>query len=229
MNVTNDDRLFGEWLSDVPRRAPDGPIEAAVDHARAHPRRRDPLAFLRRDPMAAPRTGPMSALGLLLAAMVVAVIGSRPSDPVVPPIVSPSPTPSASATPSPSSSAAARFDVALIDELGKDVRVEVVDESGTLVGARSGQPDGGPEIGPSRIGIVNDPTDPNVLIVGWVDGPCDVRHRLTIDASGRVMLLEQPACQGDAMGIGRTLVLTFVEAIPAAEVEASRATVESLP
>ena len=95
MTSPNDfDRRLGAWLDEGPAHAPDRTIDAALAHARAHPRRRDPLAVLRRDPMSgggfagALRPLPLVAvLGLILVAAIgVATVGgffSRPS--VVPP------------------------------------------------------------------------------------------------------------------------------------------------
>ena len=71
------DRLLGDWLSEGPARTPEPVLATAVQHARSHPRRPDPLAFLRRDPMAG-RTSlfgvapvpVFAALGLLVVAAV---------------------------------------------------------------------------------------------------------------------------------------------------------------
>ena len=53
MNASNDlDRRLDDLLADGPSIAPDRAIGAALDHARHHPRRRDPLGVMRRDPMA---------------------------------------------------------------------------------------------------------------------------------------------------------------------------------
>ena len=74
MNATTDlDRVLGEWLGEGATRAPDHPVEAAIEHARNNPRRRDPFAFLRSDPMAPHSRGigarpvlVLAVLGLLL-------------------------------------------------------------------------------------------------------------------------------------------------------------------
>ena len=104
MNASDDfDRLLGEWLEDGPTQARHEAIERAIAHARSHPRRPDPFAFLRRSAMTS-RTTPivlrpawiLLLLSLLLAAVVAAVgIGSRNDAPVV---VVPSPTAAASPT-----------------------------------------------------------------------------------------------------------------------------------
>ena len=94
MTALNDfDRVLDEWLHEGPNRAPDRPIELAMEHARSHPRRRDPLAFLRPDPMAPRSRGlgmglrpglVLAVLGLLLAAVAIGVGGSRQPSVVVP-------------------------------------------------------------------------------------------------------------------------------------------------
>lgn len=117
MNANDFDRRLSDWLGDGPTSAPEQSIAAALDHARAHPRRRDPLAVLRRDPMGSSggfgfgmRALPIVvAFGLLLvAALAVAFVGGlfdqRPV--VVPPVTTPTastaPTATQQASPSPS-------------------------------------------------------------------------------------------------------------------------------
>ena len=92
MTSPNDfDRRLGAWLDEGPGHAPERTIDAALAHARAHPRRRDPLAVLRRDPMSgngfagALRPLPLVAvLGLILvAALGVATVGGFFRQPAV--------------------------------------------------------------------------------------------------------------------------------------------------
>ncbi len=84
MNEPQDlDRRLDDWLADGSSIAPERAIGSALDHARRHPRRRDPLAVMRRDPMgsagsaAARRTVTLvAAAALLLAAgLAVATVG----------------------------------------------------------------------------------------------------------------------------------------------------------
>jgi hypothetical protein len=102
MNVRDSefDQLLAEWPEGDPVVASRAPVEAAVEFARSHPRRRDWLAFLRRDAMT-PRamTGlrPVVILAAVVALLALAfggavIIGSRPDM---------SPTPTAEATPPP--------------------------------------------------------------------------------------------------------------------------------
>ena len=52
MTTANEqDRRIAAWFEDTQGRVPERTIEAALAHARTHPRRRDPLAALRGDPM----------------------------------------------------------------------------------------------------------------------------------------------------------------------------------
>ena len=60
MNTHDLDRRLSDWIQDGPTGAPEHSIAAALGHARANPRRRDPLAVLRRDPMGR-RVGPLRA------------------------------------------------------------------------------------------------------------------------------------------------------------------------
>ena len=109
MNVRDSDfdALLAEWLEDDPFVSPAAPVEAAVDFARIHPRRRDWLAFLRRDAMSTTTTGlRLVAIAVAVAALLVfaiggaVLIGSGP-DP------SPTPMPSATAIPTATPVAAA--------------------------------------------------------------------------------------------------------------------------
>ena len=102
MNVRDSDFdvLIASWLEDDSYVSPSAPVEAAVDFARMHPRRRDRLAFLRRDAMTASTTTGLRpvAIAVAVAALLVLVIGgavligSQPEP-------TPTPTPSASAIP----------------------------------------------------------------------------------------------------------------------------------
>ena len=103
MNASNDlDRRLDDLLADGPSTAPDRSIAAALDHARRHPRRRDPLGSLRPDPMGSTSFGTarraltlVAAAALLtVAALAAATVGGMfdRRSVVVPPV------PSASAT-----------------------------------------------------------------------------------------------------------------------------------
>jgi hypothetical protein len=238
MNTNDLDRRLGDWLGDGPTSAPESSIAAALDYARAHPRRRDPLAVLRRDPMGSPggvgfglRALPVVvALGLLLvAALAVASVGGlfdqRPV--VVPPMPAPTaataptaptaPTATPQASPSAASPSPLVMSVELIGFGGRTLStIEVVDESGTLVGARTGQPAEDPS-DPSP-DVQNDPTDPSTVVLTWFGILDDTDRRLTIARDGRTMTLDVLRGCGDLVPVNRVLALTFGGPVPADEV-----------
>ena len=235
MNAHEFDLQLSDWIQDGPTLAPERSIATALDHARAHPRRRDPFAVLRRDPMASPggsgfgmRVLPIVvALGLLLvAALAVASAGGwfdqRPV--LVPPVQTPSPTiaPTASpsipvASPLPTPVSPVVISVDLVGFGGRDLStIEVVDESGTLVGARTGQSAEDPsEPNPT---VVNDPADPATVVLTWYGLLADTDRRLTIAPDGRTMTLDTLQGCGDLVPVNRVLELTFSGPVPADEV-----------
>jgi hypothetical protein len=238
MNEPQDlDRRLDEWLADGTSIAPERAIGTALDHARRHPRRRDPLAVMRRDAMGATGAGSgrravtlVAAAALLLTAgLAAATVGGLferravivPPEPSASPIASAAPQVSASPVSSPvASPSPAVIRVDLVDDIGGQAFVEVTDRSGTLVTARSGQQSEGSEPA-SDIGVANLPSDPASVVLTWVGCPSDTRHVLTIDPDGRTMTLDQPVCQGDTVGVARVLVLTFADPMPANEVHAT--------
>ncbi len=236
MTALNDfDRVLDEWLHEGPNRAPDRPIELAMEHARSHPRRRDLFAFLRPDPMAPRSRGlgmalrpglVLAVLGLLLAAVAIGVGGSmrQPSlvVPTVSPTASPSASPIASQTPiaSPTGPVSAGILVDLVVPAGQPQTVDVVDESGKLIEASSGSPAG--ELGQSfpfdAVEVTN--IDSTTLQLGWAGYPCRTDHDLLIGTDPLVMTLVRPPCEGDTdtIGVDRILILRFSEPIDAAGV-----------
>ena len=236
MTTPNDqDRRIAAWFQDTQGRLPERTIEAALAHARTHPRRRDPLAAVRRDPMGSGGFGlgwpaqplPLvAAVGLLLAAAVAgaAIGGWFDRDPaVVPPVVSPSPSVTPSAVPSGPST----LRVDLIEHLGDDAFIEITDESSTMIEAISGDPGDGVDVEQDLVRVENDPADPTVVILTWAGATCDTGHQLVINADGRTLRMFRAACEGDALGgVGHVLRLTFDGPAPAAEFDA---TIETTP
>jgi hypothetical protein len=230
MTATNElDRLLGEWLEEGPRRAPDRPIELAVEHARSHPRRRDPFGFLRPDPMAPRAIGfgarpvlVLAILGLLLAAVVAVGVGSRGDAPIVQPVgPSVSPTPSSEPSASPPPSLPAVFPVDLDVPVGQPQTVEVIDASGLVVEATSGSPTGesGTTFPFDEVAVAN--LDATTLQLGWSGFPCATDHTLAVGANGRSMTLTRPDCTGDTdpLAVDRILVLRFATPVEAADVD----------
>ena len=63
--------------------------------------------------------------------------------------------------------------------------IEIVDQSATLVGARTGQPDdGGSASTPDKADVANDPSDPATVVLTWTGLFDDDDRKLTI-APGR--------------------------------------------
>lgn len=116
------DQILSDWLQDGAFSAPDAPIEAAIAHARRHPRRRA-FGIFRRDVLAPIGRSGLQPAGiaaalviLTLSVLLIVAIGAFLRSNLVPiaspsptpaasgPLVSPSPTPAATATPQPSTS-----------------------------------------------------------------------------------------------------------------------------
>ncbi len=97
-----------------------------------------------------------------------------------------------------------------------------MDQSVTLVSARTGQPnDGGSASSPDKADVVNAPGDPMTLILTWTGLLDDDYPRLTIDSDGRTMTIDRVRGVGDLLPVDRLLVLTFSGPVPAGEVTAS--------
>jgi hypothetical protein len=229
MNAQHDiDRRLSAWLEDGPSRAPERSIEGVLAHARTHPRRRDPFAVLRKDPMNsntfAASVRPLSlmaVLGLLLITAVAAAsvggwFNQQPS--VVPPVVAPSPL--ASAAPS-----AAVFEVDLFESIGDDASITITDESHTVTSAQTGFPSDGGSVPDGEVDVRPLAGDPVTLELTWTGSPCDTTHSMTIEADGRTIVIERPACSGDAIPADHVLRLTFVEPVPAGEIDARVVTI----
>jgi hypothetical protein len=222
------DRRIAAWFGDETVRAPERTLDAVMAHARAHPRRRDPLAMLRRDPMGRGLGSVLFAPVPLLAAIgliVVAVVGGaiaggfldRPA-PVVPAPPSVNPSPVVTPVPTP-----AVFDVDLVEVSGADASIDVTDHSSTVVAAESGQPSDGGSVA-EGVDVQPDPADPNVLVLTWTGSPCDTTHTLEIDADGRTATLSRPSCSGDAIPRDLQLRLTFAEPVDPTSLEISLVT-----
>ena len=197
------DRMLASYLEEGPRRAPDRAVDAALTFASAHPRRRDPLLFIKSDVMA--RRSSMfspqfvwvgAVIALTLAAVAAIAVGTRPSqEPVVPPSVVESPSPSARPSASPSPQV---FSVVVADEHESDHPVDVIDESGRLVAVDPGPAYTGPEIGEAAAS--SDPESDSRLFVTWAFTGCSDPTSITIEATGSGIVVERQECQGDTIG-----------------------------
>ena len=224
MTGSNDlDRMLASYLEEGPRRAPDRATDAALTFAAAHPRRRDPLLFLKPDVMARRSSmfGPQlvwvaAVIALTLGAVAAIAVGTRPSEqPVVlPPVVeSPRPSEQPSAIPSPQT-----FSVVVTDEHETDHPVDVIDESGRLVAVDPGPAYTGPEMGEAAAS--NDPESESRLFVTWAFTGCNDPTSITVDETAQVVLVERPECQGDAIGGNpHQVALTFDGPVDAATLD----------
>jgi hypothetical protein len=236
MTQTTDlDRLLEDLLTDGPNRAPDQPISAANQFARAHPRRPDPLRIFRSDAMADRGRRPFglapglvfALLALVVAIVAAGVIGSRLENPsvVVPPSDRPAPSSSADASPSPSAPSvpseppAPLFHLDLVSACcpGNPPSVDVVDLSGLVVSGTSATALESDSV--DGITVKNDKADS--LRITWLGSPCDTVHRLTVDATATHIDLERPRCFGDAIPRFLSLTLKFARSVVATDVAAS--------
>ena len=222
MTGSNDlDRMLASYLEEGPRRAPDRAMDAALSFAASHPRRSDPLLFLKPDVMArrssmfSPQLAwvPLVAV-LALGAVAAFAIGTRPSEqPVVPPSVVESPSPSPSVSPSPVVKT-----IELVDPNNEITwPVTITDASGTLLTA---EPEVQQDVPPvDRIEATNDPADPTRVELVWTfcGGPSP--HELTIDETGLVWRLSRPVCSDTLGGADQRMTLVFTEPVDAAALD----------
>ena len=216
------DPVIGDWLAEGPSRTPEPILAAAVQHARSHPRRPDPLAPLRRDPMGSRGAifgfAPLPVvvgLGLvLLMALGVAIVGA-PRDAEPAPVPTLAPTPTIAPTVGPSMDAAATpmrsplafpIRVGLRTAASASMTVDVTDRTGTLVDARTAPPVAGGSQ-PEGIAAVEN-IDEQTLMLTWTGAACDIAYTLTI-TSDAAMTMGMPPCIGDTLAIDRRLLLQF--------------------
>ena len=141
-----------------------------------------------------------------------------------PPVATPQPSQPVQPTAEPSEdpgSDAMPLTVDLVTADDHDVRVDIVDHSGRLVGARSGRPAEGISVDTGRVNIEN--VDDRTLRLTWSDFAMDNALALYIDESGATAILVQPGPVGtvDAIGADRQLVLTFDAPISAGDLRIS--------
>ena len=222
MTGSNDlDRMLASYLEEGPRRAPDRAMDAALTFAAAHPRRHDPLLFLkpevmaRRSSMFSPQLAWAALVAVLaLGAIAAIAIGTRPSvEPVVPPSVVESPSPSIAPVPSPT---VVNFE--LVDPNNEITwPITITDASGTLVSA---EPEVQQDVPPvNRIQATNDPANPTRVELVWTfcGGPSP--HELTIDETGLIWRLSRPVCSDTLGGADLRMTLVFAEPIDASALD----------
>ena len=166
------------------------------------------------------------AVALTVGACSAGAGSGAPSAPPAsnPPVATPRPSQPAQPTPEPSEdpgSDAMPITVDLVTADRHDVRVDIVDHSGRLVGARSGRPAEGISVDTGRVDVQN--VDDRTLRLTWSDFAMDNALALYIDESGATAILVQPGPVGavDAIGADRQLVLTFDAPIKAGDLRIS--------
>jgi hypothetical protein len=166
--------------------------------------------------------------GLIVAASIAALaaFGGRsvsgaplPSGaPSTPPVATPS-TPVA--TPAPTDGGPIRIDIETIN--GADVHVDIVDETGTVRGGRSGPAGEGASVAPYTLAVAN--VGASTLKLTWVDYPIDNALQLHVMPNDGVihLVLIQPEPTGptDSMVTDRVLFVEFDRPISADDVVAT--------
>jgi hypothetical protein len=142
------------------------------------------------------------------------------------PAVTPVPTPAATPVPTPAptdgGNDAMPLTVNLENATDDEVRVDIVDGTGILVGAESGTPGDSASVEPYTLKVEN--VDAKTLKLTWVDYPIDNALALYIDTNDDgyrfVLVQPEPTGETDAIAFDRVLTLTFAESISASQVEA---------
>jgi hypothetical protein len=168
-------------------------------------------------------------IAVALAACSGAVAGGPGVTPAPDPVVTPVPSP---ATPAPSDGPAEPspvpvapspvpvepdngngggdgmpIKVDLDNATGHDVYVDVVDRSGRVIRAQSGDPGDGASVPPYEVKVEN--VDDRTIRLTWSDIPGDNALALFIDEDGTSLILVQPEHDGDSMPFDRVLVLEY--------------------
>lgn len=150
----------------------------------------------------------------------------RPSpDPTPVPTVPSDPVPSAPASPEPEptdgGTDAMPIHVDLANATGADVSVDIVDETGHIESAVSGQPGDGVSVEAYTLAVEN--VDDRTLRLTWIDYPVDNDLALYVmnhEGGLRLLLVQpEPTVETDAIAFDRELILAFDQPIVAADVE----------
>jgi hypothetical protein len=237
MNPTSDlDRILTEWLDEGPKRAPDRPVRMAVEHAQAHPRRPDPVWFIRTDAMA-PRTVQVAfqplfallAVGLLIAAVIAVGVGSQRNDGPLPPTGIVSPSPSAPASPSPSTPSETpsptpptiqfNEEITVVSDADANVRVTVFELSGVLDGIDAGNAAFTTDPDEDGIDVGVDPADDTVVHLAVGGCVSQDEYLVTVDVVAGTIVAETSPCEGDTLGTTWAIALDFSEPVDAESLE----------
>jgi hypothetical protein len=173
--------------------------------------------------------------GLVVIASIAALIafGGRGVGAVAAPLPTDRPSPAPVLTPAPSMAPSEvpadggtdampiRVDIANIG--GDDVYVDIVDETGTLIGASSGPAGSGASVDTYALRVEN--VDTTTLRLTWVDYPIDNVLALYVFPNDGVLHLAliqpEPSGPTDSIVHDRVLLLEFSQPISADDVEAT--------
>jgi hypothetical protein len=181
-------------------------------------------------------------LAVAVAACSGVVAGDPGSTPVPTPVASPVPASPVPATPVPASPAPsggpaeptpvvtpAPVDPGNDDDMPVkvdlrtagdfDVYVDIVDRSGRITGASSGEPGDGASVPAYEVRVEN--VDDRTIRLTWSDMAGDNALALFVDETGTRMILVQPEHEGDLMPGDRILVLAYDAPIAAQDVTVS--------
>jgi hypothetical protein len=109
--------------------------------------------------------------------------------------------------------------VDLENATGHDVYVDIVDRSGTIVGASSGTPAEGVSVATGSVDLKN--LDDRTVQLTWSTLTGDNALALYVDESGDTMILVQPPLGGDLMPHDMVLVLEFDAPVSADDLRVS--------
>jgi hypothetical protein len=133
-----------------------------------------------------------------------APVATPVATPVPTPVIEPTPVPTPVVTPAPSGP----IKVALENETHHDVTIEMIDEAGHVVSARSGHPAEGVSVADGTLEAKN--LDAKTVQFTWSDLAGDAELGLYVSKDAKVVLVIRPDRPGgDAMAHDRVLVVEF--------------------
>jgi len=107
--------------------------------------------------------------------------------------------------------------VDLATTAGDPAHIDVIDWTGTLSGATSGEPGDGASVQPGALQLRND-FDTSLRIT-WSAAPCATADRLYLEPGLARITLLSPPCEGDATLLDRVLILYFSQPVDSDAIE----------
>jgi hypothetical protein len=143
-------------------------------------------------------------------------------EPTDPPTPEPTERPSEDPEPTDGGSDAIPIKVDLDNATGANVYVDIVDHTGDLAAARTGDPGDGASVAPNTLQVRN--LDQRTFELTWVDYPVDNALALYITREGdgyRLVLIQpEPTEPTDAIAYDRMLILEFDHDVDPEDIEA---------